>query len=93
MIYFRLAAKADPNSVEKMYNSEPVSRSIEIIQHSVLHGVAQAQTRLIERSVRNWRRSAAITQTQPTALMFSSLSLQQDFQSQGVIQIVRTNFK
>ncbi len=38
MIYFRLAAKADPNSSEKMYNSEPVSSSIEIIQHSVLHG-------------------------------------------------------
>jgi hypothetical protein len=37
MIYLRLAAKADPNSAEKMYNPEPVSSSIEIIQHSVLH--------------------------------------------------------
>jgi hypothetical protein len=40
MVYFRLAAKADPNSMEKMDKSEPVSISIEIIQHSVLHGLA-----------------------------------------------------
>jgi hypothetical protein len=40
MLYFRLAAKADPNSTEKCI---AVSISIEIIQHSVLHCVRQAQ--------------------------------------------------
>jgi hypothetical protein len=93
MLYFRLAAKADSNSAEKMHNSEPVSISIEIIQHSVLHGVPQAQSRHIERPVRNCWRSATITQTQPTAAQrFSSLSLQQDFQSRGVIQIRSNKF-
>jgi hypothetical protein len=82
MVYLRLAAKADPNSAEKVHNSEPVSILIEIIQHSVFHGVAQTQSRQLERPVRNWQRWFKITQTQPTAaLRFSSLSLQQDFLS------------
>lgn len=82
MVYFRLAAKADPNSAEKMHNYEPVSIVIEIIQHSVLHGVAQAQNLQMERPVRNWQRWFTITQTQPApAPRFSSLSLQQDFLS------------
>jgi hypothetical protein len=45
MIYFRLAAKADPNSAEKMNNSESLSILTEIIQHSVIALRAQAQSR------------------------------------------------
>jgi hypothetical protein len=45
MVYVRLAAKADSNSTKKIRKHEPVSISIEIIQHSVLH----------ERRINRWK--------------------------------------